>query len=180
MSQEEYIETVLDCIAAFPGKGTMGTSLILSIDRRNSAEEAMAVVELAIRYRDRGVVGVDLCGDPSKGDVSTFAAAFGKAGEEGLGVTLHFAEIGASDEGRELEILLGFRPGRVGHVVHVDERVRGGVLRRGVGVELCVSCNVQAGLTEGGVAKHHFGWWWEQGGRVILCVSLTCYDVGVS
>lgn len=172
MSKREYVETVLDAMAAFPGRGAMRTFLILSIDRRDTAAEAMAVVELAQRLRHRGVVGVDLCGDPRVGDVSTFADAFREARAGGLGVTVHFGEVQGAVEGGEGEALLGFGPGRVGHVVHVREGVREEVLRRGLGVELCVSCNVQAGLTEGGVGGHHFGWWWERGGNVVLCVSL--------
>jgi len=172
MSKREYVETVLDAMAAFPGRGAMRTFLILSIDRRDTAEEGMAVVELAQRLKHRGVVGVDLCGDPRVGDVSTFADAFREAKAGGLGVTVHFGEVRGAVEGGEGEALLGFGPGRVGHVVHVREGVREEVLRRGLGVELCVSCNVQAGLTEGGVGGHHFGWWWERGGKVVLCVSL--------
>lgn len=170
MSKEGYVQTVLECIAAFKGKG-MSTFLILSIDRGDSAEVAMGVVELACKYRGRGVVGVDLCGDPRRGDVGVFGAAFERARGEGLGITLHFAEVEASAGREEVETLLGWRPGRLGHVVHVEKEVRRKVLGRGVGVELCVSCNVQAGLTEGGVGGHHFGWWWEHGGRIILCVS---------
>ena len=61
--------------------------MILSIDRKNIGKEAMEVVDLAVKYRHRGVVGVDLCGDPSRGDVTIFREAFQRAKEEGLEVT---------------------------------------------------------------------------------------------
>lgn len=42
----------------------MKTHLILSIDRRDTPEKAQECVDLAIRYKYWGIVGVDLCGDP--------------------------------------------------------------------------------------------------------------------
>lgn len=38
----------------------MKANLILSIDRRNTSETAMQVVDLAHKYQSRGVVGIDL------------------------------------------------------------------------------------------------------------------------
>ena len=184
------MRTVLDCIAEFSasqhqspeeeGQGgkraMMQTYLILSIDRRNTLAEADEVVDLAIKFQHRGVVGLDLCGDPhaaSGNEVRRFAEPFARAKEAGLQVTVHFAEVEKGEVGeKELRALLGFRPDRVGHVCHPGEAIRREVLDRGLGVELCVSCNVMAGMTEGGVRGHHFGWWWERGGRVCLCVSL--------
>ncbi|MDI1490055.1 MAG: hypothetical protein OHK93_001254 [Ramalina farinacea] len=157
--KDGYVRTVLDCIAEFSSaseeeqeRNPMQTYLILSIDRRNTVAEAMEVVDLAIKYRDRGVVGLDLCGNPhaAPGDeVRRFAGAFARAKEAGLGVTVHFAEVEKDDGGEELRALLDFRPDRVGHVCHPGEGIRQEVLDRGLGVELCVSCNVMAGLTEG-------------------------------
>jgi len=63
LTKEAYVETVLRTIAEYPG--AMETNLILSVDRRDSLETATETVDLALRYRDKGVVGVDLCGDPT-------------------------------------------------------------------------------------------------------------------
>ncbi len=75
VTKDSYISTVLDCIDDF-GRDEMSTRLILSIDRRNTPAQAMDTVDLAIKYSGRGVVGVDLCGNPAKGDVATFRDAF--------------------------------------------------------------------------------------------------------
>lgn len=53
--------------------------LLLSIDRRQSAEEALDTARLAVRLRDEGVVGLDLSGNPAVGQVSTAGSA-GSAG----------------------------------------------------------------------------------------------------
>ena len=41
--------------------------LLLSIDRRQSTEEALDTVRLGISLKDRGVVGIDLSGNPMVG-----------------------------------------------------------------------------------------------------------------
>jgi len=171
VSKEQYVATILSCIEGH-GRASMTTSLILSIDRRDTIVEAMEVVELAIEYCDRGVVGVDLCGDPTKGDVSIFRDAFAKAKQHGLGITLHFAEVPASSTIQELETLLSFKPDRLGHLCHVPEHLKQEIIRTGCGLELCVSCNVQAKLIEGGIADHHFGFWKETNCPLALCVSV--------
>ena len=173
MSKIEYVTTILSCIDNFPNRNDMPTYLILSIDRRNTPEEASEVIDMAIRYRSRGVVGVDLCGDPSEGDVSIFKEAFHKAKLRGLKITLHFAEIPASSSTLELEALLSFEPDRLGHVIHVPDTFKNQIKDKNIGLELCISCNVQAKMIEGDVADHHVKSWIETKCPVILCVSVA-------
>ena len=137
----------------------MSVCLILSIDRKNTAEEAMHTVDLAIQFKAQGrpVVGVDLCGNPARGDVSTFRPAFQKARTAGLKITLHFAEIPASSTEADLRTLLSYAPDRLGHVVHVPQKIKDEIAERRLGIELCLSCNVLGQLTKGGFVDHHFG-----------------------
>lgn len=124
-----YVDAVLramkeeeEAAAVVESGGRIRTRLILSVDRRNTAEEAREVVALARRFRDRGVVGVDLCGDPTKGDVALFTPAFESARlEEGLKITVHFAEMSCSAGQKELNTILGWNPDRLGHVIHVSD-----------------------------------------------------------
>lgn len=85
-------------------------------DRRNTLAEANDVVELALRFKDQGVVAIDLCGDPTKGDVSLFTPAFEAARAGGLKTTIHFAEAACSSSETELETILRWMPDRLGHV----------------------------------------------------------------
>ena len=165
------MQTVLSCIEEF-GDSVMKTFLILSIDRKNTVAEAIEVVDLAIEFKSKGVVGVDLCGNPTKGDVSLYRDAFSKAKAHGLGLTVHFAEVPASSTDLELEALLSYKPDRLGHVIHVPLKIKDEIARRKLGLELCLSCNVLAKLSSGGFSDHHFGYWRDKGCPIALGVSI--------
>lgn len=153
----------------------MTARLILSIDRRNDLATALDVVDLALKYRSKGVVGIDLCGDPAKGDVSIFRAAFEKAQAHDLKITIHFAEAPQSSTDEELQTLLSYNPDRIGHVINVPEDVKQEIVKRKLGLELCLSCNVHAKMITGTYGDHHFGWWRNTGCPITLCTD----DVGV-
>ena len=67
--------------------------LLLSIDRREGPQEALATVELAAQLQPCGVVGIDLSGNPSVGHWSSWASALSRARQLGLKLTLHAAEV---------------------------------------------------------------------------------------
>ncbi|KUI64612.1 Adenosine deaminase-like protein [Cytospora mali] len=182
LSKAGYIGAILEVIRTFealPGTA-LHTRLILSVDRRNTPDEAAEVVRLARAFKGQGVVGVDLCGDPARGGIEALQPAFEEARRvPGLGLTLHFAEAEASGSDEELLMLLrAWRPDRIGHVIHVSERVKKEIVSYpgGLGLELCLSCNVHAGMISGGFEAHHFGEWW----KVDECTVVVCTDdVGV-
>ncbi|OHE94429.1 adenosine deaminase [Colletotrichum orchidophilum] len=184
-----YVSTILSAIAFFeashPGQETMRTRLILSVDRRHTPAQAHETVRLAASFRDRGVVGVDLCGDPAarvhtgvpgQDDVSIFRSAFAEARRLGLGITIHFGEAECSGHPAELAEILSWSPRRLGHVIHLGEDVKREIFERGIGLELCLSCNVHARMVTSGFEGHHFGEWWGMEGSLI---SLGTDDVGV-
>ncbi|KAI0271670.1 hypothetical protein BC834DRAFT_967114 [Gloeopeniophorella convolvens] len=91
MSRRACIEAVLRAVEARPAARA---ALVVSVDRRMAPSEACEVVRLAAQLRREGrrVVGVDLCGDPTVGDMTLFVELFAEARAAGLGVTLHIAE----------------------------------------------------------------------------------------
>jgi adenosine deaminase len=69
MRKEDYIEAIFDAIAEFErsklGQKTgLKTKLMLSIDRADTYAVAEQTVDLALLYKSRGVVGLDLAGNP--------------------------------------------------------------------------------------------------------------------
>ncbi|OBS25447.1 hypothetical protein FPOA_05981 [Fusarium poae] len=180
LSAEQYIATLVDTISSFESENyQLHTRLILSIDRRHTPEQAASTLELALKYRSQGVVGLDLCGDPTarpNGNISVFTPVFQEANTKGLGVTVHFAEAEASGSKEELSTLLSWEPGRLGHVIWEDEDTKKEIARRGLCLELCLSCNVKADMVLGGFEGHHFGHWRGIEGPKI---SISTDDVGV-
>lgn len=187
LTKEMYVGTVLEAIDAFhlERKDEMSVYLILSIDRRNSAQQAEQVVDLAISYKNRGVIGVDLCGNPLVPlDRQALSPAFQRAKQAGLRVTLHFAEVPASSSTEELQFLLDLHPDRIGHVIHlpraIEETVHARCAKGELGLELCLSCNVLAKMLPQGedsdFQHHHFGTWLK---RRDVPIALCTDDVGV-
>lgn len=173
-----YVTAVLRAIAAAQQETpSIHTRLILSIDRRNTLSEAHEVISLAKQFQHQGVVAIDLCGDPIKGDVALFTPAIQEARAAGLKVTIHFAEAEASASETELSTIMSWMPQRLGHVIHVPEPVKRQIAERpGIGLELCLSCNVHAKMIVGSFEAHHFGEWWQVEGPVVVpCTD----DVGV-
>ena len=173
MSKDQYVAEILDCLEALD-QDAFSAFLTLSIDRKNTPTEALEVIHLAVKYQHRGVVGVDLCGDPSRPcDVSNFAEAFAMAKDRGLGITLHFAEVIASSTESELQTLLSFKPDRIGHVIHVNDSMKESIAQNNICLELCLSCNVHAKLIDGGFDTHHFNEWWQRKGRGPIALGVS-------
>lgn len=91
MTKESYLSTVLSVVNE--PRDDIIVRLIVSIDRRNTLEEAFEAVDLATKFRSQNVVGIDLCGDVSKGSFEALKPAFDKAKSLGFKVTLHFNEV---------------------------------------------------------------------------------------
>ncbi|KAM0276742.1 hypothetical protein ACHAQH_006453 [Verticillium albo-atrum] len=186
MTKETYVRTVVAAIQAWEASNTgMQTRLILSVDRRDEIPDAREVLRIAdlLRRDNNVVVGIDLCGDPAKrtpsdprGSVAVFDDVFRDAKGMGLGVTVHFAEAEVAGTEEELGVLLAWEPDRLGHVICLSPGIKEAVKKRGreggIGLELCLSCNVQAKMVEGGIGGHHFGeWWGTEGCHISLAVS---------
>lgn len=161
ITKDDYVKAVLNILNAWnrDNTNTLRAYLILSVDRRNTVAQAEEVVDLCIKYSSTGVVGIDLCGDPAKGDVRIFTDSFARAKAAGLKMTLHFAEAEISASDSELKTLLSWKPDRLGHVIHVKEEYCKVIERENIGVELCLSCNVHARMITGTYSDHHFGMW---------------------
>src|SRR3954471_4846604 len=93
--------------------------LILMMDRTFSAALNGIIVEKAISWSPRGIVGIDIAGPRPGGaryDYSTVAPMVETAREAGLGVTIHVGEeggaMGRDELGQVIEVL---RPDRIGH-----------------------------------------------------------------
>ncbi|MCX8008623.1 MAG: adenosine deaminase [Patescibacteria group bacterium] len=93
--------------------------IILMMDRRFTEQENAGIVKKAIKYKSRGIVGIDLAGPINRTDQSKmFKPSHIKhlveqAKEAGLGVTIHTGEATNVDE--MWEVIHELHPHRIGH-----------------------------------------------------------------
>ena len=122
--------------------------LILMMDRTFTPEQNVIIVEKAIRWAPRGVVGVDIAGPRPGGrryDYRQIAPMVEEARGAGLGVTIHVGEEGG-DVGREeiREVVEALRPDRIGHGILAagDAGLMDELAAAGIVLEICPTSNL--------------------------------------
>lgn len=96
--------------------------LVFCLAREFPVELNEIILQKAIKYQDRGVVGIDLAGTESQNielgeSVGRWAKLFQQAREAGLGTTIHTGETAATSGEGVLAVLRELKPDRIGHGV---------------------------------------------------------------
>jgi adenosine deaminase len=122
--------------------------LILMMDRTFTEQQNAVIVEKAIRWASRGIVGVDIAGPRPGGQRYPYrelAHLVDEARSAGLGVTIHVGEEGGDQGVEEIaEVIEALAPDRIGHgILAVREP---GLMRelssRGIVLEICPTSNL--------------------------------------
>ena len=117
--------------------------LIVCLDRTFTHRQNEILVEKALKYRGRGVVGIDIAGPAKKGfRYSDYGGLFGKARNGGLGLTVHAGEDNGHDS--VAEVIESLEPDRIGHGIRAikNDRTMGMIIDRDITLELCPSSNM--------------------------------------
>src|SRR5206468_5250455 len=115
--------------------------LILMMDRTFSAEQNSIIVEKAIRWSPRGIVGIDIAGprpDGGRYDYRQVAPMVEEARRGGLGVTIHVGEEGGEIGRAEIGDVVGaLQPERIGHGILAagDEALMGALREQEIVLE---------------------------------------------
>lgn len=130
--------------------------LLFCMAREFTLEMNEVIVDKAIKYRHRGVVGIDLAGperfavELRPNEVHGYARLFAKAKDAGLGVTVHTGE--TKDTGVEglIAVLKHWKPHRVGHGIYGVRSPEALELLRDqkVVLELCPTSNINTHAVE--------------------------------
>jgi adenosine deaminase len=122
--------------------------LILMMDRTFTREQNQIIVEKAIRYAPRGIVGLDIAGPRPNGGRYPYrelAPLVEEARAAGLGITIHVGEEGGRQGIEEIaEVVEHLRPERIGHGILAaqDESVTDALREAGVVLEICPTSNL--------------------------------------
>jgi len=128
------------------GKRDFGVSLLWIFDavRQFGAEPARKVFELAVKYRDRNVVGIGIGGDEKKGPAELFREQYAYAAEHGLRLTAHAGE---SDGPESIWGALNLAAERIGHGLTAieDRELMEELSTRQIPIEICLTSNLRTG-----------------------------------
>src|SRR5690348_2119184 len=122
--------------------------LILMMDRTFTQRQNEIIVEKAIRWAPRGIVGIDIAGPRPGGaryDYTQVRPMIDEARDAGLGVTIHVGEEGGEYGRDEVgEVVEHLRPDRIGHGIlaaHDPELMRQ-IRDLGIVLEICPTSNL--------------------------------------
>ncbi len=123
------------------------TGLIVCLDRTFDRRLNEILLEKAIHFSQRGVVGIDVAGSSSPGfRYSGYSDIFRRARKEGLGLTVHAGE----DEGHEsvMEVVSHLEPDRIGHGVRAtdDAKTMDKLAKSDTVLEVCPTSNLNTGV----------------------------------
>ncbi len=151
--------------------------LIFCLAREFPLELNEILVEKAIKYRKRGVVGIDLAGTEKHAlelmpaEVKRYRELYARARTAGLMTTVHTGETSGTGPEGVRAVVEELEPHRIGHGICAarDGRVMDLLRERGVTLEICPSSNLAtravASLDELGLVLARF---WERGVRFTI------------
>jgi adenosine deaminase len=123
--------------------------LLLMMDRTFTERQNEIIVEKAVRYAPRGIVGIDIAGPRPDADgpypYRELRPLVQQARDAGLGVTIHVGEEGGEYGIAEIrEVVSTLRPDRIGHGILAaqDEKLMAQIGEAEIVLEICPTSNL--------------------------------------
>ena len=170
MTKESYVRAVLSAMSAHASQ--IKSKLIISVNRARGIQEANENVDLAIALAGQGhaIAGIDLSGDPRKGDFREYEDSLTKARRAGLKISVHFAE--HRSKASEWQRIIDFRPDRLGHACYHASAMT----TDSPPIECCVTSNLHTVPEfKGSAVNHPVSDWLARDVPFVLCTD----DAGI-
>lgn len=135
------------------------------------------ILEKAIKYRNRGVYGIDLAGTEQNALelrpelVPQYEDLFARARQAGLKTTIHTGETAGTGADGVMAVVERLRPHRIGHGIRAayDEAAMKVLKERDVVLELCPTSNLHTKAVEGiREFAHIVRTFWDRGVKITL------------
>jgi len=123
--------------------------IILSMDRRLSLRINRIIVEKAIKYKNRGIIGIDVSWPHvPEFDITQYKEIFDYAKQNGLWITIHTGEEGELEELRYVAEVI--KPHRIGHGIMAvqDKKIMKTLAKNDIILEICPTSNLKNSKTK--------------------------------
>ncbi|SCK29370.1 adenosine deaminase [Streptomyces sp. WMMB 322] len=140
------LEIILDAVESASRETGLGMRVVVAANRMKHPLDARTLARLAVRFRDRGIVGFGLSNDERRGFARDFDRAFAIARNGGLLAAPHGGEL--TGPGSVRDCLDDLHASRVGHGVRAaeDPALLARLAERNVTCEVCPASNVALGV----------------------------------
>ncbi|HYU44629.1 MAG TPA: adenosine deaminase [Terriglobales bacterium] len=153
------------------GEQDFAISLLWIFDavRQFGAQKAEKVLDLAIQFRDRNVVGFGIGGDELQGPPELFKDVYARAAGHGLHLTAHAGENAGPES---IWGALNLKAERIGHALTAgqDPELMEVLAKRQVPIEICVTSNLKTGCCPG-LAQHPVRRYFDEGLMLTLATD---------
>lgn len=171
---EDYLLAVLRGIAAHAkcdlDKKKIKIRILLSLQRDCSIEIAQKTLALIKKYRNEGVVGLDISGDSTKGDCSAIFSILPELQHHKIPISLHIGESPQENAEQQIKELMILKPEKIGHGVHLCKEAQTWVRENNVLVELCLSSAYLTGMIKT-LSEHPALLLFQQGHPIAICTD---------
>jgi adenosine deaminase len=170
LAAEGALDAALAGLARARQTHGIDAAVIVTALRTLPPSESVAMSELAVAYRARGVCAFDLAGAEAGHPVRDHLEALRTAREGGLPITIHAGEAAGAASIREALELGGAT--RIGHGTRLvdDVELLARVRDEGITLEVCLTSNVQTGAARS-YADHPLRRFHDEGVRASLCTD---------
>jgi adenosine deaminase len=127
--------------------GIIGRFIVCAL-RHYTPEDSLAMAQLAVEFKNEGVVAFDLAGGEKGNPAARHVEAFRYAREHNLAVTVHAGEGDGAESVREAVHICGAN--RIGHGTRLieDPELTQYVNDRRIALEICLTSNVQTRVAD--------------------------------
>ncbi len=148
MSCEDAVEAVVLGMNEAISNSQIHGGIILCCMRNFSFEDNIKTVDLAKKYLNKGVIGVDLAGDESSYKTEKFKDVFSYAKRLNIPFTIHAGE---ADGVSSINSALSFGAKRIGHGIRAidSKEMIQRLIDDDILLEICVSSNYQTEVVKG-------------------------------
>lgn len=146
--RKQNFDAIFECLERGRERGErdFGISLLWIFDavRHFGVEPAQRVAELAVRYRDRNVVGFGIGGDERRAPAELFREVYAYCADHGLHLTAHAGETSGPES---IWGALNIKVERIGHGLTAgqDPELVEELSRRQIPIEICLTSNLRTG-----------------------------------